>query len=193
MSAARTKVDTILSREPVSTSLETALSAHEAAVRLAALYHLAAIRIERVVDDPLRSILCVVVLEAEMSKAFGDSFEAWSLRLMVQGVIGVGAVDDPPEQHQRRIVGQLVLFQDSLKRAFLAVMAKLNVFDVVRNGVEAFRLRRHLLCGRKYELGVLIDELLDEPWTGDAVHLDLFAGYPFHAESPVCFLFPRYQ
>src|SRR5258705_5576307 len=110
MSAVRTRADAILRREPVSTSLENALSAHEVAVRLAALYHLAAIRIERVVDDPLRRILCMVVLEAEMPEAFGDSFEARSLRLIVKRVIGVGAVDDPPQQYQRGIAGQLVLF-----------------------------------------------------------------------------------
>src|ERR1700687_3099031 len=100
------------------------LSAHEVAVRLAAFYHLAAIRIERVIDDPLRRILCMVVLEAEMPKAFGDRFEARSLRLTVQRVIGVGAVDDPPKQYKRRIGGQLVLFQDSFERAFVAVMTK---------------------------------------------------------------------
>ena len=37
------------------------LSTHEVAVQLAALYHLAAVRIERVVDDPLRRIHRVVV------------------------------------------------------------------------------------------------------------------------------------
>jgi hypothetical protein len=44
----------------------------EVAVRLAALYHLAAIGIERVVDEPLRGILCLVALKAEMPKTFGD-------------------------------------------------------------------------------------------------------------------------
>src|ERR1700687_3777709 len=160
------------------------LSAHEVAVRLAALYHLAAIRIERVVDDPLRRILSMVVLEAEMPKAFSDSFEARSLRLMVQRVVGIGAVDDPPKQYQRGIAGQLVLFQDRLERAFLAMMAKLDVFDIVGNGVEALRLRHHLLSRHKHELGVLVDELLDQPRACDAVDFDLFTGDPFHAESP---------
>jgi hypothetical protein len=109
-------------------------------VRLATLDHLAAIRIERVVDDPLRRVVLMVVPEAEMPEAFGDGFEAGSLRLIVQCVIGIGAVDDPPEQYQRRIAGQLVLFQDRLERAFLAVMAELDVLDVVGNGVEALRL-----------------------------------------------------
>src|SRR5713226_10395380 len=110
MSAVRTKVDTTLRREPVSTLLENAPSAHEVAVRLAALYHLAAIRVERIVDDPLRRILCVVVLEAEMPEAFCDSFEAWTLRLVVQRVVGIGSVAGPTMQHQRGIPRQLVLF-----------------------------------------------------------------------------------
>src|SRR5258708_360233 len=104
MSVVRTKVATTLRREPVSTSLENALSAHEVAVWLAALYHLAAIRVQRIVDDPLRRILCVVVLEAEMPEAFCDSFEPWSLRLVVQRVVGIGAVDDPPNEHLRGIL-----------------------------------------------------------------------------------------
>ena len=40
-----------------------------------------AIRIERVVDDPLRRIERVVVLVAEMAEAFGDRLQARSLRL----------------------------------------------------------------------------------------------------------------
>lgn len=39
-------------------------------MRLAALDHLAAIRVERIVDDPLHRIKFVVVLEAEMREAF---------------------------------------------------------------------------------------------------------------------------
>jgi hypothetical protein len=67
-------------------------------------------------------------------------------------------------------------------------MAKLDVFDVVGNGVEALCLRHHVLSRHKHELGVLIDELLDEPWACDAVDLDLFAGDPSHAEAPVWLL-----
>jgi hypothetical protein len=63
----------------------SALSNHDTRFRIAASYHLATIRIERIADDPLRRILCMVVLEAETPKAFGDSFEARSLRLMGNG------------------------------------------------------------------------------------------------------------
>src|SRR5882724_9693154 len=58
-------------------------STHEVTMRLAALDHLAAISIERVIDDPRCRVMFVVVLKAEMTKPFGDSFETWPLRLMV--------------------------------------------------------------------------------------------------------------
>src|SRR5665811_2270374 len=112
------------------------VSIHELAMRFSALYHLAAIRIERVVDDPLRRIVFVVVLEPKMPEAFGDSFEAGTLRLMIQRVIGVGTVDDPPKQHQRWITRQLVLLQDRFERAFLAVMAKLDAIPYDVKDVE---------------------------------------------------------
>src|SRR2546423_1655301 len=95
------------------------VSAYEAAVRLAAIYHLAAIRIERVVDDPLSRIVFMVVFEAEMPEAFGDSFQARSLRLLIQRVVGVGTVNDPPQQHQGRVASEFVLLQDCFERAFL--------------------------------------------------------------------------
>src|SRR5882757_331554 len=166
-------------------------STHEVTMRLAAFYHFAAIRIERVIDDPGCRIMFVIVLEAEMSKAFGDSFKARSLRLVVQRVIGIGTIDDPPKQHQRGIAGQIVLLQDRFERTFLAVMTKLDILDVIGNGIEALRLRHHLLSRHEHELGVLIDELLDEPWACDAVNLDLFAGDPFHSDSPVWLLVRR--
>src|SRR4051794_12591199 len=66
-------------------------------------------------------------------------------------------------------------------------MAKLDVFDIVGNGVEALRLFHHLLSRHKHELRVLVDELPDKPRACDAIDLDLFAGDPFHIESPVQF------
>jgi hypothetical protein len=64
-------------------------------------------------------------------------------------------------------------------------MTKLDVFDIVGNGVEALGLRHHLLPRHKHELGILIDELLDKPRAGDAIDFDPLAGDPFHAESPL--------
>jgi hypothetical protein len=88
----------------------------ELAFRLPDPDHLLTVGIEGVVDDPLSAVDLVVVAEAEMAKAFGDGFQARSLRLPPELVVGVRAVDDLAEQRQRRIAGQPVLVEDGLKR-----------------------------------------------------------------------------
>src|SRR3954453_6316066 len=60
-------------------------------------------------------------------------------------------------------------------------MAEFDVLDVVRDGVEALRLRHHLFAGHEHELGILVDELLDEPWACNAIDLDAFASNPLHS------------
>jgi hypothetical protein len=84
--------------------------------------HLLAVGVKSVIDDPFRGIERVIVLVAEMTKTLGDRFETGPLGLMVERVVGVGAVDDPAKQDQRRIAGESIFFQDCLERAFLAVM-----------------------------------------------------------------------
>jgi hypothetical protein len=64
---------------------------------LAPPHHLAAIRVERIVDDPLGGIKRVVIPVAEMPEAFGHCLETRSLGLMVERVVGIGAVDDPAQ------------------------------------------------------------------------------------------------
>jgi hypothetical protein len=51
----------------------------------------------------------MVVLEAEMPEALRDNFQAWSLRLTVQRVVSVGAIHDPPQQHQGGVASDLAL------------------------------------------------------------------------------------
>src|SRR5262245_26405223 len=97
------------------------------AARLSVPHHLLAVRIEGVVDDPLRGIQFMVVLEAELAKPFGNGIEPRTLGLMIKRVVRVGAVDDPAEQDQRRIAGELVFLQDRLERAFLAMVTELDV------------------------------------------------------------------
>ena len=128
----------------------------------------------------------MVVLVAEVAEAFGDRFQARPLRLIVERVVGVGAVDDFAEQHEGGIAGQLVFFQDRLERALLAVMAELDVLHVVGNGVEALGLVHHLVGRGEDELGVLVDEFPDQPGAGDAVDLHMLARDPFHGGSPFC-------
>ena len=68
----------------------------------------------------------MIVLVTEMAETLGDGLKARPFGLVIERVIAIGAIDDPAEQHQRSIVGQLVLLQDGLERAFLAMMAELE-------------------------------------------------------------------
>src|SRR6202022_3610711 len=79
---------------PCASSRHVTRSTHELSVRLAALHHFLAVGIEAAIDDPFRGVVLVIVLEAEMPEAFGDGFEAGTFRLMIERVVGVGAVDD---------------------------------------------------------------------------------------------------
>src|SRR6266540_2756676 len=54
----------------------------EGAVRLAVLNHYLAIGIQCIVDNPLRGIDLVVILEAEMTEALGDRVQAGCFRLV---------------------------------------------------------------------------------------------------------------
>src|SRR5262249_3797110 len=157
---------------------------HEIAVRLSVRNHLFAIRIERVVDDPFGGIERVIVLEAEMAKALGNRLEAGAFGLVIERVFRIGAVDDLAEQDERRVAGELVFLQNRLERAFLAVMAELDVLDVVRGGVETLGLVHHLVGRREDELRLAIDEFADEPRAGDAVYLYALAGDPLHRNPP---------
>ena len=88
---------------PAADCCATSAALRESAVALSVAYHLLAVRIERVVDDPLCCIQCVVILEPEMAKALGNGIETGTFGLVIERVVGVGAIDDLPEQHQRRI------------------------------------------------------------------------------------------
>ena len=103
---------------------------------------------------------------------------------MVEGIVGVGAVDDLSKQHERRIFSEFVFFQYRFERAFLAMVTQLDVFDVVRDGAETFRFLRDPVGRDEDELGVLVDEFLDQPRTGDAIDLNPFARDPFHGLPP---------
>jgi len=119
-----------------------------------------------------------------MPEALGDGFQPWSFRRSVQGVVRVGAIDDLSKENERGITRESVFLQDSFERAFLAVMAERDILGIVGRGAEARRFRHHLVGGHEEVVGVIADELLDEPRRGDAVDLHALAGDPFHGFAP---------
>src|SRR3990172_8031142 len=142
--------------------------------------HPLTVGVERVVDDPLSGVDLMIVAESELTKALGDRCQAGPFRLAVKGVVGVGAVDDPAEQHQGRVGGQLILFEDSFEGTPLAVMPQLGAGNVERNRPEPLRFIRHPVRRDKEELRRRVDELADEPGAGDPIDLDVFARDPPH-------------
>src|SRR5215213_5299394 len=109
----------------------------ESAVGFAAPDHLFAVRVEGVVDDPLGRIELVVVFVTEMTEALGNRVESRPFGLMPERIVGVSSVDDPAEQHQCGIAVELILLDDRLERALLAVMTQFDVRHVVWNSVES--------------------------------------------------------
>src|SRR5262249_28371632 len=66
-------------------------------------------------DDPLGGIHRMIVLEAEMAEAFRDGFKARRFGLLIEAIVGVGAVDDLAQQRERGVIAQLVLLQERLE------------------------------------------------------------------------------
>ena len=155
----------------------------ECAVRLAATSHFLAIGVQRIIDNPLRGIELVVVLEAEVTKAFSHRVQTGRLGLVPQRVVGVGAVDDLGEKNHRGVSVKLVFLYNRIERAFLAMVPELDVLHVVWNRVLPLGDGHHLGGGDKEKRGVRIDELFDQPRASDPVYLHSLARNPFHVRS----------
>src|SRR3569832_2916106 len=78
----------------------SAIALLEIAIRFSLPHHLLRIGVEGIVDDPFGRIERVVVGIIELAEALGEGFEARTLRLAVEPVVGVGAIDDPAEQYE---------------------------------------------------------------------------------------------
>src|SRR5579863_7225390 len=79
----------------------------------------------------------------------------------------VCAADDCRKPVQRWILDR-VLVEDRIKRAAVAVMAKLDVGYVERDSARALRCRRDSGRFDEQKFRLWIDEAFDEPGAGDA-------------------------
>src|SRR5713226_449127 len=82
---------------PVSPGSICAPSA-ESPIRLTALHHLFAVRVERIVNNPLGRVNFVVVLKIQPAKPFRDGVQPRALRLLPQRVVRIRAIHDLPKQ-----------------------------------------------------------------------------------------------
>src|SRR5260370_42040687 len=115
----------------------TSLVSHQAylasrdkvAVGLALAHHFLTIRVEGVIHDPLSGVLFVVGLPAQMAEALGDGFQSRPLRLVPERIVGIRAVHDLAQQDQRRIIRQVVLLENGLKKYDLTTDPALVLLD----------------------------------------------------------------
>src|SRR5256884_9023135 len=116
--------------------------------------------IERVVDRQ-RQLELAVVTEVEQVEAFGDREQAARLRCRVAIGGDIGAVHDPRQKLQRRLV-ELVLLEQHLERAEPVAVRVFGVGGVVGVGTLTLGDLENLVGGYVEELRLGIDEVLDQ-------------------------------
>src|SRR5690349_5676153 len=126
----------------------------------------------------------MVISQPQVAESLSDSFESRPLGLLPERVIGIGAVDDLAQQRQRRIFHQIVLAQNRLKGAFLAVVPQFNTLDIEWRRAFALGHRHYLVGGDKQELRLGINKFPDEPGASHPVNLHLLTGNPLHCWTP---------
>src|SRR5712664_427320 len=124
----------------------------------------------------------MIVLVAEVAEALGDGVQPCCLRLVPQAVVRVGAVNDLGQQNNRGVASQIVLLDERVERTLLAVVTDLNVLYIERGCTLALGYFQYLLLRHKQEFSRGIDELPDEPRTGDPVDLHSFTRNPLHGD-----------
>src|SRR6266851_710637 len=99
---------------------------------------------------------------------------------MVQRVVRVGTVYNSRQKNEGRIVFEAVFFEDCLKSAFLAVVAKLDSLHIKGSGSQSLCIAQDALRWNEEEFRLRIYEFLDQPWAGHPIHVHSFACNPFH-------------
>src|SRR5438477_220243 len=120
----------------------------------------------------------VVVILRDRLEPRGNGIEAGGLGRELAGV-GVSAADDQRQGLKRGIV-QLVLVEEGVERAVVAVVAELDSRNVVRSRPFALGLLHDLTRGDEQEGCLPVDESADQPGARDAINARFLAGNPFH-------------
>src|SRR5262249_43948440 len=93
-------------------------------------------------------------------------------------------IDDLCQMHDRWVAVELVLLDECVEGALLAVVAELDSLHVVGQCPFALGCLDHVVLRHEQEFGVGIDELADEPRACHPVHLYLLPLTPFHTIPP---------
>src|SRR5215212_2640157 len=90
---------------------------------------------------------------------------------------------DLGQSHEAAIIGELELLDQHVERALPVPMGVFGTLCVVRMSAFALGCRQHLVAWHEYELGVGIDEPLDQPWARDPINVGVLSCDPLHSPS----------
>jgi len=125
----------------------------------------------------------MVVLEAQVPKAFSNSFKSGALGLLPERIVGVSSINDFTKQYQCKITGKIVFFQYCLERALFAVVPQFHAFYVEWGGTESLGFVSDFAARDKEKFSLSIHKLLYKPRTSYAIYFHSFSGNPFHILS----------
>src|SRR5712692_7099703 len=121
----------------------------------------------------------MVLFAVDHRKAVGDRPEPGSVRRDANIGRDIRSVHNQSEPLERRVL-QSELEQDRLKAAPAVDVAQFDSAHVIGMRALSFGDGHHLRRGHVQELGVWIDEALDQPGARDSVDAGVFAGHPLH-------------
>ena len=98
-----------------------------------------------------------------------------ALRGDVSVLAHVGPVDDLREEREGRIVAELVVLDQDLEGAEAVAVGVGRTRRVEARRTLAGSVVEHLVAGHVDDLRVMVDELPDQPWTGDAIGMGVLA------------------
>ena len=88
-------------------------------------------------------------------------------------------MDHLREKRDRGVVN-LVRLDQGLEGALAVLVGVLSACCVETGGALALRVLEHMVSGDVDDFGIAIDELENEPGTGDPVCLGVFSCHPLH-------------
>jgi hypothetical protein len=120
-----------------------------------------------------------MVTDVQQVEALCNGKEATGLGSCVSILGNICAVHDPRQQVERRII-EVVVLNENLERAEAVAVRIRRAGSVIRVCAFALGGSEHLVGWDVDELGLGVDEVLDQPRTRDPVGLRTLAGDPFH-------------
>src|SRR5260221_14514031 len=125
----------------------------------------------------------MVVLEAQVPKAFSNSFKSCAFGLIPERIVGISSINNFTKQYQCGVASKIVFFQYRFERTLFAVVSQFHAFDVEWGGADPLGFVGDFVGRHKVKFSMFVHELSDQPRTSHAIHFYSFSGNPFHNRS----------